>query len=98
MAPEQAAGKTGRIERRTDVHGLGAILYEILTGRAPFQGTDTDEIIFQAREADPPPPRSVWAGASAALEAICLKALAREPSRRYQSAADVAQEIQHWLA
>jgi WD40 repeat protein/tRNA A-37 threonylcarbamoyl transferase component Bud32 len=98
MAPEQAAGKAGRIDRRTDVHGLGAILYEILTGRAPFQGTDPDEIIFNARETDPPPPRSVWPGASAALQAICLKALAREPEGRYQSAADVAHEIQHWLA
>jgi WD40 repeat protein len=98
MAPEQAAGETGRIDPRTDVHGLGAILYEILCGRPPFLGMDTGEVLVQAREADPPPPRSIWLAAPAALEAVCLKALAREPERRYASAGEVAREVQHWLA
>jgi WD40 repeat protein len=78
--------------------GLGAILYEVLTGRPPFEGKDTGEVVRRAREAEPPPPRSVWPGAPAALEAVCLKALAREPGRRYGSAAEVAREVQHWLA
>jgi hypothetical protein len=98
MAPEQARGQTGQVGPRTDVYGLGAILYEILTGRPPFDGVNTGEVVKRARAAEPPPPRTVWPAAPAALEAVCLRALARDPGRRYGSAADVAREVQHWLA
>jgi WD40 repeat protein/serine/threonine protein kinase len=98
MAPEQAAGQAGRIGPRTDVHGLGAILYEILTGRPPFPSTDNGDPLAGRRDTNPTPPRSIWREAPAALEAICLKALAHEPERRYESAADVAREVQQWLA
>jgi WD40 repeat protein len=98
MAPEQAVGQTDRIDPRTDVYGLGAILYEVLTGRPPFQGSDTLDVLRQRASHDPPPPRSLWPGVPAALEAICHKALAPEPERRYGSAGEVAREVQHWLA
>ncbi len=98
MAPEQAAGRGAAVGPHTDIYGLGAILYEILTGRPPFQGGDTADLLRQVREDSPPPPRAVWPGAPPPLEAICLKALAREPARRYASAAEVARDVQHWLA
>jgi WD40 repeat protein len=99
MAPEQAVGQAARVDARTDVYGLGAILYEILTGRPPYQGADSADVLRQVREpTPPPPPRSVWPGVPPALEAVCRKALAREPEQRYDSAAEVAREVQHWLA
>lgn len=98
MAPEQAAGQRDRIDVRTDVFGLGAILYEILTGRPPFSGTDTRELIRQAREGEPPPPEQICPGIAPALAAICKKALAREPAARYPAAAPVAREVERWLA
>jgi WD40 repeat protein/serine/threonine protein kinase len=98
MAPEQASGRPEAIDARTDVYGLGAILYEILTGRPPYQGHDAKDILRQVRESNITPPRAFWRGAPAALEAVCLKAVARDPGRRYASAAEVAREVQHWLA
>jgi hypothetical protein len=99
MAPEQAAG--GPIDERTDVYGLGAILYEVLTGRPPYPGGDPAEVLRQVRAG--PPRLSVSSGGLSAgvpppLEAVCLKALARAPADRYPSAAALASEVQHWLA
>jgi WD40 repeat protein/serine/threonine protein kinase len=98
MAPEQAAGRLDLIDCRTDVYGLGAILYEILTGRAPFVGDDTREVLQRVREETPPRPETVWTGVPPALVAICLRALERDPAQRYASAAELAREVQHWLA
>ncbi len=98
MAPEQAAGEPARVDERTDVHGLGAILYEILTGRPPFPVAQECGVRRQPRGADPPAPRTFWPAVPAALEAVCRKALAHEPADRYDSAAAVAREVQHWLA
>jgi WD40 repeat protein len=98
MAPEQAEGRTDRIDRRSDVYGLGAILYELLTGQPPFTGTEIEEVLRQVREDEPARPRQVWAGMPRALEAVCLRALAKEPARRYASAGDLAREVQRWLA
>ena len=98
MAPEQAEGRTDRIDRRTDVYGLGAILYELLTGRPPFAGAEVEEVLRQVREAEPARPRQVWAGVPRALEAVCLRALAKEPAERYASAGELAREVQRWLA
>jgi len=85
MAPEQAAGRSGQIDRRTDVYGLGAILYEILTGRPPFTGADTAEVLRKVCDEEPIRPRQLVPATPAALEAVCLRALAREPARRYPS-------------
>jgi PAS domain S-box-containing protein len=96
MSPEQAAGRLEQIDERTDVYGLGAILYEILTGRPPFSDPDTSEILRMVREADPPPPRQHWADVPPALEEICLKALAKDRADRFASPTELAQAVQHW--
>jgi WD40 repeat protein/tRNA A-37 threonylcarbamoyl transferase component Bud32 len=98
MAPEQAEGRPDRIDRRSDVYGLGAILYELLTGRPPFSGASVEEVLRQVRDAEPPHPRQVRAGVPRALEAACLRAMAKEPAQRYASAQDLAREVQRWLA
>jgi len=98
MAPEQAGLGKGRIDERTDVYGLGAILYELLTGRPPYSGDDTEEVLSRLRAGPPPRPNVIRPRVSLALEAICLKAMARDPENRYQSATEVAREVQHWVA
>jgi WD40 repeat protein/serine/threonine protein kinase len=98
MAPEQAAGRLDLIDCRTDVYGLGAILYEILAGRPPFTGDDTQEVLRKARAEEPPQPDTVCPRVPPALAAVCLRALAREPADRYASAADLGREVQRWLA
>jgi len=96
MAPEQADGNIGQIDRRTDVYGLGAILYEILTGRPPFSGPDTREVLRRVREEEPTPPRLLWDDIPRALEEVCLRALAKRPADRFASAGELAQEVQQW--
>jgi serine/threonine protein kinase len=96
MAPEQSAGSLELIDHRTDVYGLGAILYEILTGTPPFTGGSTEEVLRKVREEAPAPPRSMWPEAPPALEAVCRRALAKEPSDRPASAAELAQVVQGW--
>ncbi|GIW86493.1 MAG: hypothetical protein KatS3mg108_0817 [Isosphaeraceae bacterium] len=98
MSPEQAQGQLDRVDRRSDVYSLGAILYEILVGRPPYTGADTAEVLRRAIEARPVPPRREIAEVPAALEAVCLKAMAREPGDRYQTAAELADEIRRFLA
>jgi PAS domain S-box-containing protein len=98
MAPEQAAGHLHLIGPRTDVYGLGAILYEILTGQPPFSGSDTHEVLRRVREEQPTLPCQLWSDAPPALEALCLRALAKRPEERYAEAAELARQVQHWLA
>jgi serine/threonine protein kinase len=98
MAPEQAEGRLDLIDVRTDVYGLGALLYEILGGQPPFNGPDTQEVIRQVIHAAPAPPRELAAGVPRALQAVCLKALAKRPAHRYPSARALAHEVEHWLA
>jgi serine/threonine protein kinase len=98
MAPEQAEGRLKAIDRRSDVYGLGAILFEILTGRAPFVGDSVTEVLRQVKHDPPARPRSLNPDAPAALEAVCLKALAKDPIARYSSALELAAEIEHYLA
>jgi serine/threonine-protein kinase len=98
MPPEQAAGQSDRITQRSDVYGLGAILYEVLTGRAPFSGGSAYEVVQTVREKEPVRPRQVCPGVPPALEAICLQALAKKPEDRYLSARALAQDVQRWLA
>jgi PAS domain S-box-containing protein len=96
MAPEQASGRVDRIDRHTDIYGLGAILYEVLTGGPPFSGTDTHEVLRKVREERPPLPRERWAEVPPALEGICLRALAKSPTDRFASAIELATAVQSW--
>ncbi len=98
MAPEQAEGRLDLLDTRTDVYGLGAVLYEILTGRPPFKGGDTATVLRKVTHELPERPRSIAAGTAAALDAICMKALAKKSSDRYASARNLAADIQHHLA
>src|SRR5208282_3351841 len=83
MSPEQAAGRLDQVNERSDVYGLGAILYEILTGEPPFAGTDMQEVIRRVAREAPVPPRALVPVTPRALEAVCLKALAKERAERY---------------
>ncbi len=96
MAPEQAAGHSAQLDARTDVYGLGAMLYEILTGQAPFVGADTEEVLRKVREEEPAPPRQLWTDVPRALESSCLRALSKKPADRYASATELAHEVQVW--
>ncbi len=98
MAPEQAQGRLDQINHRTDVYGLGAILYEILVGQPPFGGAPTLDVLRLVINDPPARPRSVVPATPQALEAVCLKALAKEPAARYESARVLADEVRHFLA
>jgi serine/threonine protein kinase len=96
MAPEQADGRLDLIGPSTDVFGLGAVLYEILTGSAPFSGTTVPNIIQQAKRCEVAPPQVLWPEVPPGLASACLKALSKSPSDRYASAAELGQEVQGW--
>ena len=96
MAPEQASGHLHLIDRHTDLYGLGAILYEVLTGAPPFSGPDTHEILRKVREEQPRPPRELWDKVPQALESICMRALAKSPSDRFPSATELATAVLSW--
>jgi WD40 repeat protein/predicted Ser/Thr protein kinase len=95
MAPEQVEGKTDRITPTTDVYGLGAILYTLLTGRPPFQGA-TLLTLQQVRFKQPVRPRDLRHGVPQDLETICLRCLEKDPGRRYGSAAELADDVQRF--
>ncbi|MFI5456287.1 MAG: protein kinase [Isosphaerales bacterium] len=98
MAPEQASGQRGEVTTATDVYGLGALLYALLTGHAPFRGESVADTLLQVRERSPEPIRISNAKVPRDLETICVRCLEREPRRRYASADAVAEELERWLS
>jgi eukaryotic-like serine/threonine-protein kinase len=98
MAPEQGRPSPGTIGPPADIYALGAILYELLTGRPPFQGESAWEILLQAQSAEPVPPRKYLLKTPIDLETICLKCLEKDPLRRYSSAAALADDLGSFLA
>ena len=97
MAPEQAAGNNAAISSVTDVYGLGAVLYQLLTGHPPFAGGTTYETIKLVLDAEPRQPRLLNPKVDRDLSTICLKCLEKDPRRRYSSALALGEDLEHWL-
>jgi WD40 repeat protein len=97
MSPEQARGETDSVDERSDVYSLGVVLYEMLAGRTPFAGRRSASVLYAVVHDDPPPPGDARPVPDD-LETVCLKAMAKEPRRRYASAGEFAADLRRYLA
>ncbi len=97
MSPEQAGGKRGAVTRRSDIYSLGAMLYELLTGRPPFIGEGPAEIVPQVLNTEPLVPRALNPSVPLDLQTVCLKCLEKEPEKRYPTALALAEELARFL-
>src|SRR5438270_9253997 len=97
MAPEQAMGNNSAISSATDIYGLGAVLYQLLTGQPPFAGGTTYETIKLLLDTEPRQPRLLNPKIDCDLSTICLKCLEKDPKRRYSSALALAEDLERWL-
>jgi hypothetical protein len=97
MAPEQVRGESHRLDGRADVWALGVILYEMLTGRRPFDGDSCEEISDEILNREPKPPRQIRDDIPDGLEKICLRCLSKAVTDRYPTAADLGRDLRSWL-
>lgn len=97
ISPEQARGRFDEIDRRTDVYNLGTILYELVCGRHPYEFLDIIESLARLQTEEPPPPRRFKPLLPADLETVILKAMERDPARRYESARALAEDLRRFL-
>lgn len=97
MSPEQARGEGSRVTEQSDIYGLGATFYELLTGQLPFSGSNPAELLWKVMQGDPVPPRHHLPDLPRDLETIVLRCMEREPERRYPSASQLAEDLERFL-